>query len=125
MFKGDRTDTQRFLEYFTVWAKNQAAPFNGGNPTAPDHKAWIVAALSLMDAKAAQWATPFVRQANEADATHPFPFKDGDWKEFVKAYKARFISSDEQADARESMRQLSQGKQSVPEYAALFQEVAD
>ena len=70
-----------------------------------------------MEDKAAVWATPYMEQIGTA--TPPF---NNDWEIFRTAFKLRFESVDESVDAKEAIRALWQGKQTVAEYAARFKE---
>ncbi|KAF5366589.1 hypothetical protein D9758_008959 [Tetrapyrgos nigripes] len=67
------------------------------------------------------WAVPYIEEAmayNRTErTTNPF---NGTWSAFVEAFKARFGSLDEQADARDVIEGLVQGKQTVVKYIQVF-----
>ena len=90
-----------------------------GNITAR-HDLWIRLALSFLQDDAALWATPYM----EEFAANRTPFS-GDWDQFKAAFKARFETTDEAADAKDSLRRLYQGRGTVAEYLAKFKELKD
>lgn len=124
-FKGDRADARRFISMFGSWAADQAGlrDENGVH----DGRKWIQSALSFMRGEAGQWATPFAVQFNEYNPDNlaaRLPW-DGDWETFLKAYNVWWLAVDDKAEARTQLQSLSQGKLSVAEFAARFQELGD
>ena len=83
-----------------------------------------------MTEDAADWAARYADQVFQhyADPTKTsFPF-NGKWDEFVKAFKTRFGSLDEESEARKEIqgkdgKGMKQGKQTVAQFAQKFQDV--
>ncbi|PIL23033.1 hypothetical protein GSI_14340 [Ganoderma sinense ZZ0214-1] len=124
-FKGEQgAEARRFLAGFTMWATAQGSSLNvlddQGLVTARRDAEWIRSILSYLHDDAAVWASP----AMEVFAIGQIPFH-GVWAEFCAEFKARFESVNEVIDAKEKLRDLWQGKLSVPEYAARFRELMD
>ena len=122
-FTGERGgDACRFLAAFNMWAMAQGSGLNvvdgQGNPIRRRNNEWIRTVLSLMSDDAAVWAAP----AMEEFAGGQIPFA-GVWENFRTEFRARFETSDESGDAKETLRVLWQGNSTVPEYAALFKQV--
>ncbi|PIL32323.1 hypothetical protein GSI_05569 [Ganoderma sinense ZZ0214-1] len=124
-FKGEQgAEARRFLAGFTMWATAQGSSLNvldnQGLVTARRDAEWIRSVLSYLHDDAAVWASP----AMEVFAIGQIPFH-GVWAEFCAEFKARFESVNEVIDAKEKLRDLWQGKLTVPEYAARFRELMD
>ncbi|EPT05670.1 hypothetical protein FOMPIDRAFT_1090233, partial [Fomitopsis schrenkii] len=116
-------DARRFIAAFTLYAQESGTKLNHtvtvGTETKwmSDDQKWIKTALSFLQDEAAVWATPHI----EKMVTDQKAFAD--WGAFTAAFKLRFETQDESADAKEALRKLYQGKLSVPEYVARFREV--
>ena len=80
---------------------------------------WIQAALHLMSGEAHAWALPTLEEIR--DGSDPFR---GYWREFEKEFSRRFIPLDPAEAARDTLKHLKQGKRSVAEYKARFDEQA-
>ena len=85
--------------------------------TKADDQKWIRIALSFLQDEAAVWATPYIEKMVKDKIAFPA------WNDFCAAFKLRFETQDESADAKEALRKLYQSKLSVPEYVARFREV--
>ncbi|KAG2008145.1 hypothetical protein CC2G_013607 [Coprinopsis cinerea AmutBmut pab1-1] len=127
-FKGQMNDARRFLRFFTNWASNQRQPLQDTAGKRND-RAWISSALSFMQGDAANWASRFLQQivdhdaAEEKDkASKPWPF-NGSWPEFTTQFNARFQPADDKEAAQQELDNLAQGRSSVAQFAAKFQEV--
>lgn len=117
-------DARRFIAAFLLYAQETGNKLNsivtmptGEAKWQPDQQKWIRTALSFLTDEAAVWATPHIEamvQDKEAFAT---------WQDFVAAFRLRFETQDETADAKKALKELYQNKLSVPEYAARFREV--
>ena len=83
----------------------------------PDNQKWIWTALSFLQDEAALWATPYIRKMVKDEIAFPT------WNDFGAAFKLRFETQDESANAKEALRKLYQSKLLVPEYVARFHEV--
>ncbi|KAG2022266.1 pyranose dehydrogenase [Coprinopsis cinerea AmutBmut pab1-1] len=127
-FKGQMNDARRFLRFFTNWASNQRQPLQDTAGKRND-RAWISSALSFMQGDAANWASRFLQQivdhdaAEEKDkASKPWPF-NGSWPEFTTQFNARFQPADDKEAAQQELDNLAQGRSSVAQFAAKFQEI--
>ena len=78
---------------------------------------WIQAVLNLMEGDARTWCLPALERLRKDE--EPF---DGDWAKFEDAFTKRFIPQDPGEAAREALKRLTQGKKSVAEYKAKFEE---
>ena len=61
------------------------------------------------------WALPYLEELGRGKQ----PFK-GDWAEFEKAFLQRVMPQDSQEVAREALKNIKQGKQTVAEYTSKF-----
>ena len=125
-FKGASTDARRFLQFFTAWARGEGPPLN--SDTGANEKQWITAALSFMQGEASIWAAQYLQEieAHTVDPTNalkPFPF-GAQWSEFLAAYRLRFQAVDDTEEAQRELATIVQGKKTVAEYAARFQQVS-
>src|ERR1700744_6506260 len=68
-----------------------------------------------MEEGARTWALPYLEELGRGKQ----PFK-GDWAEFEKAFTQRFMPQDSQEVAREALKNIKQGKQTVAEYTSKF-----
>lgn len=122
-FKSGANDARRFIHYFTLWARSQGPPLNKNGQE--DEKQWITSALSLLQGEAATWAVPYLRaiEQHTLDPSNEFPC-GGNWTTFVNEFKLRFEGSDDALQAQRELARITQGKHTVAEYSARFQEVA-
>lgn len=109
-------DAHHFIAVFIMYAHSLGNKLNTAAGVRND-SLWIGTALSFLRDEAAVWATPYVEDL----VAHRTPFVN--WDEFVNKFKTRFETQDEVADAKQALRQLWQGRMSVPEYTAWFCEV--
>ncbi|TFY63253.1 hypothetical protein EVJ58_g3353 [Rhodofomes roseus] len=114
-------DARRFVAAFSLYAQEMGSKLNTrvGDLWQRDDQRWVRSALSFLTDEAAVWATPYI----EAMVAEKPAFSN--WDAFVTAFKLRFETQDESADAKKALRELYQGKLSVPEYAARFREVME
>ena len=118
-------DARRFLAAFHLYAGEAGSKLNDRRTPTPDnpspwaanHQKWIKTALSFLQDDAAVWATPYIEKLVNGEPAF------NTWQEFCTAFRLRFETQDESADAKEALRKLYQGKLSVPEYVARFREV--
>lgn len=121
-FKGTSSaDARRFLAAFTLYAMSAGRAMNSVDAVGryvARHDAWIRTALSFLQDEVALWATPYMEQV----ALGQSPFGNN-WGTFTAAFKSRFETTDETADAKEALRKLEQGRSTVAEYLAKFKEL--
>lgn len=113
LFEGQNSaEARRFLAQFISWAAEQPDLKNEEQKT-------IKAALGFLTKKAANWATTYLTDFNEGRV----PF-NGQWADFVEAFKLHFESIDPGMEARDSIETLRQERgQSVAEFAQIFKDV--
>ena len=70
-----------------------------------------------MEGDARTWCLPALERLRKDK--EPF---DGDWAKFEDAFTKCFIPQDPGEAAREALKRLTQGKKSVAEYKAKFEE---
>ena len=75
--------------------------------------------MSFLQDDAAIWATPYLESL-----TNLQPVFNDNWEEFTTAFRLRFETTDEKVDAKETLRKLWQGKNTVAEYLAKFKELS-
>ncbi|KAF5334204.1 hypothetical protein D9758_017976 [Tetrapyrgos nigripes] len=116
-FKGKAVDVRSFLASFRNWAGEQ-------RDIAGNEQKMIQSALSFMQGEAGIWAAPYIEEAMAYDGTEQTtnPF-NRTWNAFVEVFKARFESLEEQADARDVIEGLVQGKQTVAKYIQVFRDL--
>ena len=113
LFEGQNSvEARRFLAQFIAWSSEQSDLKNDTEKT-------IKAALGFMTKKAANWATAYLTEFNAGNV----PF-NGDWDEFVAAFKLRFESIDPGMEAQEAIQSLKQEKgERVAEFAQVFKDI--
>ena len=79
-----------------------------------DHK-WIQAVLNLMDEDARTWILPHLEELRRG----VIPFT-GSWRQFEREFIKWWIPQDITESAREALKNLKQGKNSVAEFMAKF-----
>lgn len=109
-------DARRFIAAFSVYGM-MAGDLNERQGDVFIDTKWIMAALTFLRDDAAIWATPYL----EALALGQAAFTN--WDAFKTAFKVRFETVNEAADAKEALRKLWQGKLTAGEYAAKFKEL--
>ena len=127
-FKGEASDVERFLRFYTAWALGSGAPMMEG--TKAVHEQWITTALTYMEGNASSWAAPHLDQirrslvpTDQTTATTPrFPF-EGDWDKFVEAFKRRFRPGSDEDQAVLEMEALKHGNRSVALFCAEFRQI--
>ena len=118
--KGDSAAARHFLAAFANWASSQKEKMNRRSVFGVWLKKdldWIQAVLNLMEGDAHMWCLPALERLRKDE--EPF---DGDWAKFEDAFTKRFIPQDPGEAAREALKCLTQGKKSVAEYKAKFEE---
>ncbi|KAF5346636.1 hypothetical protein D9758_013204 [Tetrapyrgos nigripes] len=116
-FKGKAVDVRSFLASFRNWAGEQ-------RDIAGNEGKMIRSALSFMQGEAGIWAVPYIEEAMAYNRTNQtVNLFNGTWSIFVEAFKAQFGSLDEQADARDAIEGLVQGKQTVVKYIQVFRDL--
>ena len=118
--KGDSAAARHFLAAFANWASSQKEKMNRRSVFGVWLKKdldWIQAVLNLMEGDARTWCLPALEWLRKDE--EPF---DGDWAKFEDAFTKRFIPQDPGEAAREALKRLTQGKKSVAEYKAKFEE---
>jgi hypothetical protein len=117
--KGGSVEARHFLAAFNNYAQAQGDPLNTFNqPTNTwiiNQTSWIQSALNLMEGDARTWALPHLEELQHG--RDPF---GGIWQTFVDQFSRRFAPLDTAESAREALKKIRQGKVSVPEYMAQF-----
>jgi hypothetical protein len=118
--KGDSAAARHFMAAFANWASAQRSEMNDQLPNGDwirRDRDWIQAILNLMEEDARTWALPALEELR--DGRQPY---QGSWIRFDEAFTRRFIPLDPAEAAREALKKLRQGKQSIAEYKARFDE---
>jgi hypothetical protein len=101
MHKRRETHLNTFNQPTNAWIINQTS--------------WIQSVLNLMEGDARTWALPHLEELQHG--RDPF---GGIWQTFVDQFSRRFAPLDTAESAREALKKIRQGKGSVPEYMAQF-----
>ena len=80
-----------------------------------NHVKWITAILNLMEDEAQTWALPYLEDLLQGGS----PFT-GDYDNFVATFNKHFAPHDSVKTARDVLKHIKQGKNSVVEYQARF-----
>ena len=80
-----------------------------------NHVKWIAAILNLMEDEARTWALPYLEDLSQGRS----PFT-GDYDNFMAAFNKCFAPHDSTETARDALKHIKQGKNSVAEYQAGF-----
>ena len=118
-YDGKRSDdARRFMAAFELWSQGISS-LRGRNEER------IKSAISFLEGDAAIWATPISENIsnvnnNVAGASFIYPT----WNLFKEAFKARFETVNPVVDAKEALKGLWQGKNTVAAYAAAFKQHA-
>src|ERR1700761_5101135 len=117
--KGRSVEAWHFLAAFFNYARCEGKNLNDYNTTTStwvqNHGKWIAAVLNLMEDEAQTWALPCLEEI--ANGGSPF---GGDYIQFIVAFNKRFAPMDSAEAARDTLKQQKQGKDSVVEYKAKF-----
>jgi Retrotransposon gag protein len=112
-------EARHFLAAFNNWAFSMDDALNDWNPTINNWTRnpgkWIQAVMNLMEGDARTWALPHLETLK--NGTIPFT---SSWTEFEREFTKRFIPLDVSESAREALKKLKQGKDSVAEYISKF-----
>ncbi|KAF5370421.1 hypothetical protein D9757_013144 [Collybiopsis confluens] len=112
-------DARRFLAAFEVWA--QGIP----NLRALTGNELVKSAISFLEGDAAIWATPIAENISAHTSNNNVPLMYPDWADFRAAFTARFETADPVTDAKNMLKALYQGKNSVAAYAATFKQYSE
>ena len=80
-----------------------------------NHVKWITAILNLMEDEARTWALPYLEDLSQGRS----PFT-GDYDNFMATFNKCFAPHDSVETARDALKHIKQGKNSVAEYQARF-----
>jgi hypothetical protein len=110
-------EARRFLASFELYANSI--------PSLKNHQKRIPAAISFLTGDAALWATTITEAINHSTEAENNNFPYHSWEEFIEAFKARFETADAEVDAKEFIKHLYQGRDTVAKYAATFKQYAE
>ncbi|KAF5385448.1 hypothetical protein D9757_005320 [Collybiopsis confluens] len=112
-------DARRFLAAFEVWAQGipNLRALTGNKP--------VKSAISFLEGDAAIWATPIAENISAHTSNNNVPLTYPDWADFRAAFTARFETADPVTDAKNMLKALYQGKNSVAAYAATFKQYSE
>ncbi|KAF5358892.1 hypothetical protein D9757_014500 [Collybiopsis confluens] len=112
-------DACRFLAAFKVWAQGipNLRALTGNEP--------VKSAISFLEGDAAIWATPIAENISAHTSNNNVPLMYPDWADFRAAFTARFETADPVTDAKNMLKALYQGKNSVAAYAATFKQYSE
>ena len=117
--KGGSVKARHFLAAFANYAGNKGVTLNNWDPVSSrwlqNDERWIAAVLNLMEDEARTWALPYLKLL--AQGLLAF---QGDYNQFVQAFLKRFAPLDTTEAARDALKALKQGKNSVAEYISRF-----
>ena len=117
--KGRSVEARHFLAAFANYAGNEGDTLNDwdaiNNRWIQNNKRWIAAVLNLMEEEARTWALPYL----ELLAKGRLAFS-GNYDYFVQAFLKHFAPLDTTEAARDVLKALKQGKDSVAEYISKF-----
>ena len=117
--KGGSVEARHFLAAFANYAGNEGDTLNDWDIVSSrwlqNDERWIAAVLNLMEDEARTWALPYL----ELLAQGLLAFQ-GDYNQFVQAFLKRFTPLDTTEAARDALKALKQGKNSVVEYISRF-----
>ena len=117
--KGGSVETRHFLATFVNYTGNEGDALNGWDPVnnrwIQNDEQWIATALNLMEDEVRTWALPYL----ELLAQGLLAFQR-DYSHFVQAFLKHFAPLDTTEAARDALKALKQGKNSVAEYISRF-----
>jgi hypothetical protein len=117
--KGGSVEARHFLATFYNYGSSLGEPMNSYDELMglwhPNHRHWIQTALNLMEGDARTWALPYLEDVSHGNT----PFR-ADWALFTNVFLKRFAPLDSSESARAVLKAIKQGKGSVAEYIANF-----
>ncbi|KAF5392593.1 hypothetical protein D9757_002091 [Collybiopsis confluens] len=116
-YDGKRSDEARcFLASFALWARGIPALM-------ADDRKLIKSAISFLEGDAAIWATPISENiSNVAENIPGITLLHPNWNLFQNAFKGRFEMVDAIADAKQLLKLLWQGRDTVATYVFTFKQ---
>ena len=112
-------EARHFPAAFTNYAGNEGDTLNNWDPVnnmwIQNDKQWIAAALNLREEEARTWALPYLKLL--AQGLLAF---QGDHNNFVQVFLKRFAPLNTTEAARDALKALKQGKNSMVEYISRF-----
>ncbi|KAF5391698.1 hypothetical protein D9757_002335 [Collybiopsis confluens] len=112
-------DARRFLAAFEVWA--QGIP----NLRALTGNKLVKSAISFLEGDAAIWATSIAENISAHTSNNNVPLTYPNWADFRTVFTAHFETADPVTDAKNMLKALYQGKNSVAAYAATFKQYSE
>jgi hypothetical protein len=117
--KGGSVEARHFLATFYNYRSTLGEPMNSYDDMMglwhPNHRHWIQMALNLMEGDAHTWALPYLEDISHRNT----PFR-ADWALFTDVFLKRFAPLDSSESARNALKAIKQGKGSMAEYIANF-----
>jgi hypothetical protein len=117
--KGGSVEARHFLAAFDNYGSTLGEPMNSYDDMMglwhPNHRHWIQTALNLMEGDACTWALPYLE-----DISHGNTLFRADWALFTDMFLKRFAPLDSSESARNVLKAIKQGKGSMAEYIANF-----
>jgi hypothetical protein len=117
--KGGSVEARHFLAAFYNYRSTLGEPMNSYDDLMglwhPNHRHWIQTALNLMEGDACTWALPYLEDVSQGNT----PFR-ADWALFTDTFLKRFAPLDLSESAHNALKAIKQGKGSVAEYIANF-----
>jgi hypothetical protein len=117
--KGGSVEARHFLTAFYNYGSSLGESMNSYDELMglwhPNHRHWIQTALNLMEGDARTWALPYLEDVSHGNT----PFR-ADWALFTDVFLKRFAPLDSSESARAALKAIKQGKGSVVEYIANF-----
>lgn len=118
-YDGKRSnDAHRFLAAFELWS-------SGIPSLASDQQNCIKSAISFLEGDAAIWATPISEKISQVGkGTTGVTLAYPTWESFTNTFEGHFETIDAVVDAKQALKYLWQGKNTVTAYAASFKQYA-
>lgn len=116
--EGDLSESRFFLASFANWARNMSTlnVMSSSGAMVRDDQKWIASVLNFLEDKARSWALPALEKIAEGKQAYQ------NWQEFDDAFRKRFEPVNVKKAAQEAIKALKQGKLSVEQYKARFDE---
>ena len=116
--KRGSVEARFFLAAFFNYARSEGEALNDWDPVHTqwmrNHIKWITVILNLMEDEAWTWALPYLEDLSQGGS----PFT-GNYDNFVALFNKRF-APDSTETAQDALKHIKQGKNSVAEYQARF-----
>ena len=113
--KGGSVEARFLLVAFFNYARSEGEAPNDWDPVhtqwTGNHVKWIAAILNLMEDEAQTWALPYLEDLSQGGS----PFT-GDYDNFVARFNKHFAPHDSTETARDALKHIKQGKNSVVEF---------